>query len=294
MNEQKAISVENEPTSWFIQAHEADESLKHVRRWVRQKILPTQNDHQGVPNSGWQMCCQFGSLYIRDGILFPNFEPTDGHLAYFQQIVSPSLVTEIITSLHNSVTAGFLGAYKTLEKIRQRSYWPGFKTDVRHHILRCDKCQKQSCLPQKHQRALVDWKISLPLHQIDLDFLGHLPTSNGCRYIFLIGDDFTKWFEAIPFPDQSTASTSDVFLERRICRFGCPCSIHTDRGTKFESQLFANLFKKLDKSRTTAFHVQSNSVIESMNRTLLDMLAKCIDEDRANWSVKLPYVLMAF
>ena len=31
-----------------------------------------------------------------------------------------------------------------------------------------------------------------------------------------------------------------------------------------------------------------------MSRTLLNMLAKCIDEDQTNWSVKLPYVLMAY
>ena len=31
-----------------------------------------------------------------------------------------------------------------------------------------------------------------------------------------------------------------------------------------------------------------------MNRTLFSMLAKCIDEDQTNWSVKLPYVLMAY
>ena len=239
---------------------------------------------------------QLGSLYLQDGILCRRFEPTNGRLAYLQQIVPPSLVTEIITSLHNSLTAGHLGAYKTLEKIRQRYYWPGFKTDVKHHILRCDKCQKRSGPPQKHRHSLVDWKISYPFHHIGLDFLGPLPTSNGCRYILLIGDHFTKWYEAIPLPDQTAATTSDALLERWICRFGCPYSIHTDRGTNFESQLFANLLKKLeiDKTRTTAFHPQSNSVIERMNRTLLNMLAKCIDEDQTNWSVKLPYVLMAY
>ena len=43
------IPVENEPTSKFAQAQEADESLKHVRRWVKQKIFRTQNDLQGLP-----------------------------------------------------------------------------------------------------------------------------------------------------------------------------------------------------------------------------------------------------
>ena len=274
--------VENETSSKFAQAQEADESLKHVRHWVRQKIFPTQNDLQGLPRLAWQMYNQLSSLYIQDDILCRKFEPTNGRLAYLQQIVPPSLVTEITTSLYNSLTAGHLGAYKTLEKIRQRYYWPGFKTDVKHHILRCDKCQKRSGPPQKHRHSLVDWKISFPFHHIGLDFLGPLPTSNGCRYILLIGDHFTKWYEAIPLPDQTAATTSDALLERWICRFGCPYSIHTDRGTNFESRLFANLLKKLeiDKTRTTAFHPQSNSVIERMNRTLLNMLAKCIDEDR--------------
>ena len=239
---------------------------------------------------------QLGSLYIQDGILSRKFEPTDGRLAYLQQIVPPSLVTEKITSLHNSLAAGHLGAYKTLEKILQPYYWPGFKTDVKHHILRCDKCQKRSGPPKKHRHSLVDWKISYPFHYIGLDFLGPLPISNWCRYILLIGDHFTKWYEAIPLPDQTAATTSDALLERWICRFGCPYSIHTDGGTNFESQLFANLLKKLeiDKTRTNAFHPQSNSVIGRMNRTLLNMLVKCIDEDQTNWSVKLPYVLKAY
>ena len=294
--QQRNILVEDEPISKFAQAQETDESLKHVRHWVRQKIIPTQNDLQGLPRLAWPLYNQLSSLYIQDGILCRIFEPTNGRLAYLQQVVTPSLVTEITTSLHNSLTAAHLGAYKTLEKIRQRYYWPGFKTDVKHHILRCDKCQKRSGPPQKHRHSLVDWKISYPFHHIGLNFLGPLPTSNGCRYILLIGDHFTKWYEDISLPDQTAATTSDALLGRWICRFGCPYSIHTDRGTNFESQFFANLLKKLEivKTRTNAFHPQSNCVIERMIRTLPNMLAKCIDEDHTNWSVKLPYVLMAY
>ena len=154
------IQVENEPTSKFAQAQEADELLKHVRHWVTQKVIPTQNDLQGLPRLAWQMYNQLSSLYIQNDILCRKFESTNGRVAYLQQIVPPSPVTEIITSLHNSVTAGHLGAYKTLEKIRQRYYWPGFKTDEKHHIFRCDKCQKRSGPPQKHQHSLVDWKTS--------------------------------------------------------------------------------------------------------------------------------------
>ena len=47
--QQRDIPVEDEPISKFAQAQEADESLKHVRHWVRQKIIPTQKDLQGLP-----------------------------------------------------------------------------------------------------------------------------------------------------------------------------------------------------------------------------------------------------
>ena len=185
--------LKSETNSRFAQAQEADESLKHVRRWIRQKVTPTQNDLQSLPRLGWQLYNQLGSLYIQDGILRRKFEPPDSRLAYLQQIVPPSLATEVIISLHNSLTAGHLGAYKTLEKICQRYFWPACKTDQKHHILCCGKRQKRSGPPQKHQHSLVDWKNSYPVHHIGLDFLSPLPTSDGCPYNLLIGDHFTEW-----------------------------------------------------------------------------------------------------
>ena len=51
---------------------------------------------------------------------------------------------------------------------------------------------------------------------------------------------------------------------------------------------------QIDKTRTTSFHPQSKTVIERMNRTLLNMLAKTVDDFRSNWTQQLPYVMMAF
>ena len=50
----------------------------------------------------------------------------------------------------------------------------------------------------------------------------------------------------------------------------------------------------MDKTRTTPFHPQSNAVIERMNKTLQNMLAKCVNEEQSNWSQQLPYVMMAY
>ena len=112
----------------------------------------------------------------------------------------------------------------------------------------------------------------------------------------LIGDHFTKWYEAIPLPDKRAETTADALLKHWICRFGCPHSIHTDQGRNFESDLFQQLMRQLEinKTRATSFHPQSNAVIERMNRILLNMLSKCIDQNQSDLSSLLPFVLLAY
>ena len=134
-----------------------------------------------------------------------------------------------------------------------------------------------------------------PFAHIGIDFLGPDPVSNGKSYIAIFGDHFTKWYEAVPLPDQAAEMTATA-LEHWIRHFAVPVSIHTDQGRNFESKLFQILMQSLqiDKTRTTSFHPESNAVIERMSRTLLNMLAKSVDEFQSNWTQQLPYVMMAF
>ena len=131
-----------------------------------------------------------------------------------------------------------------------------------------------------------------------MDFLGPVPLSNGNQYILLIGHHFTKWYmyKAIPLSNQKAATTANALLQHWICRFGCPYSIHTDQGRKFESDLLQQLKHRLEigKIRTTSFHPQSNSLRERMNRTLLNMFFKSIADDQSNWSSLLPFVFLAY
>ena len=293
--------TENDCNSVFndnalAQAQEADESLHQVRKWLRSKRVLKNDELQIFSRLGRQMFKQLSSLHIKNNVLCRKFEPLDGNLPFLQRIVPHSMVPEILTVLHSFKTAGHLGTHKVIEKVRQGFYWPGFKEDVKQFIQSCDVCQKKSGPPKTHRHSLVDWKISCPFHHIGLDFLGPLPPSNGNRFILVIGEHFTKWYKAIPLPDQQASTTADALLEHRICHFGCPNSIHTDQGRNFESALFQHLMTLLEinKTRTTSFHPQSNSVIERMNCTLLNILTKNIGKRQANWLYFLPFVLMAY
>ena len=180
------------------------------------------------------------------------------------------MVEDFFESVHSPSTYGHLGVVKATEKLRQKLYWTSFQEDVKLFISRCPPCQKQSNPPKTHCHALVDWKASYPFHHISIDFMGLLLDSNGHKVIFLIGNHFNKWYEAVPLPDQRASTTATASIEHWISRFGCPHSIHSDQRHNFESRLFKNLlsFLEIDKSRTTASHPQSNAVMERMNQTL--------------------------
>ena len=50
--------------------------------------------------------------------------------------------------------------------------------------------------------------------------MGPLPMSNVNKHILVIGDHFTKWYEAIPLPDQTAATTANALVDHWISPFG--------------------------------------------------------------------------
>ena len=115
-------------------------------------------------------------------------------------------------------------------------------------------------------------------------------------FIALLGDHFTKWYEALPLADQTAELTATALLKHFYSRFGGPVSINTDQSRNFDSKLFQSLTQSLqiDKTQKTLFHPQSNAVMERMNRNSLIMLAKTVDDLQSNWTQQIPYVMMAF
>ena len=207
------------------------------------------------------------------------------------------MTQEILTASHSSSTAVHLGVGKTSEKIKQRFYWPGLQGDTKLFVSRCPECQKRSGPPKRNHHSLMEWQGSYPFHHTGINFMGPLPLSNGTKQIPVIGDHFTKWYEAIPLPDQTAITTAIALVDHWISRFGCPNNLHSDQGCNFDSKLFEQLMQllEIDRTRTTPFHSLSNAVIEKMGKKALqNMLAKCVNEEQSNWSQPLPYVMMAY
>ena len=46
------------------------------------------------------------------------------------------------------------------------------------------------------------------------------------------------------------------------------------------------------KLNTTAYHPQTDGLVERFNRTLINMLSKVVGKHGRNWDEQLPYVLV--
>lgn len=145
-------------------------------------------------------------------------------------------------------------------------------------------------------------KITTPLtrsfQKVALDIVGPLTkTHTGNQYILTFQDHFSKYPEAFPLPDQrATTTIAKVFVEENICRHGTPETLLTDQGTNFTSALFHEMCNLLDinKIQTTAYHPDSNGIVERSHQTIMAGLNQFTDTDKRNWDVWLPYMSMAY
>ena len=106
----------------------------------------------------------------------------------------------------------------------------------------------------------------------------------------------TKWPEAKPIPNKNAETIASHFHEEIICRHGCPKELLSDQGTEF-CNLVVNALCKLHGIRHTlssAYHPQTNGLVERFNQTLKKSLAKLAHERNTDWDLLIPSVLFAY
>jgi hypothetical protein len=241
----------------------------------------------------WRM---WDRLKVINQILYCIFIDTETGFEQNLLIVPLTKRDEIIKYSHDIPSAGHLGLEKSLHRLKQSFYWPGMKEDVHKYITKCDKCacRKSNTAPKAPMRNYINGE---PMERISIDVLGPLSTTlKGNKYILVVVDNFTKWTEAYPLPNQEAKTIADVLVNNFICRFGCPQQILSDKGTNFTSQLFQDIcdFLHIDKVTTSSLRPQSNGCPERFNRTLQSMLAIYCEDDQQRWDEYLPQLTMAY
>ena len=227
---------------------------------------------------------------LQDGILY-HME-SDSTL----RVIPPtSARAQLFQQAHAGRFGGHLGDAKVHSELRRHYWWPKMRTDITQWTRGCLVCASHN--PGRAVRApLTPIPVGGPFDRIGVDVIQFPRSEAGNQYAVVFVDYLTKWPEVFAVADQSAATIARLLVEQIVSRHGVPSEVLSDRGKAFLSGLMGEVEKLLGfhKVNTSAYHPQTDGLVERFNRTLTAMLAKTLERGGQDWDTHLPFVLFAY
>ena len=189
---------------------------------------------------------------------------------------------------------GHPGVERTRQAVRAKFVWPNMRQDVSKWARECLDCQRAK-ITRHTTPPIADFEVpQRRFSHIHADLVA-MPNSNGYNHLLTIIDRFTRWPMAIPIKDIAADTVIDALALNWISIYGVPETITTDRGSQFTSRIWTQLLQTwgVKHNTTTAYHPQSNGLVERLHRRLKESLIALCREEREKWFWRLPMTMLA-
>ena len=137
--------------------------------------------------------------------------------------------------------------------------------------------------PAKSTKAPMKTYVSgTPNERVQIDILGPLVESyQSNKYIIVLTDCFTKWASAYALPRVTATEDADAILDW-TAQFWVMKILYSDQGRQMESAIVKVVCQRfgIHKTRITSYYPASDGQVERMDRTLIDMLSKCVGQNQ--------------
>ena len=244
------------------------------------------------PQQAKALVLQQSQYSLVDGVLYRVIG--DGTL----RIIPPTADRQsLFHTIHAGKFGGHLREAKIFSTLSTHYWWPGMRGDIATWCRSCLTCATRR-VGESIKPYLMPIQVGGPFDRIGVDILQLPKSSRGNMYAVVFMDYLTKWPEVYPTRDQTAPTITRLLVEKIVCRHGVPGELLSDRGATFLSGLMQEVYSLLGvhKATTTAYHPQTDGLVERFNRTLLEMLSKTCEasSNGKDWDVRLPYVLYSY
>ena len=230
-----------------------------------------------------------------------QFEVIDGTLFHIERdkslrIVPPqSSRRKLFDEAHSGKFGGHLRDAKMHSLLSRHYWWSGMRSDITKWCRACLVCATRQS-GRSVRPPLVPIPVSGPFDRIGVDVVQFPVSAKGNKYAVVFVDYLTKWVEVFPTPDQTALTIAKLLVTEIISRHGVPRELLSDRGAAFLSKLLQEVYRLMGihKVSTTAYHPQTDGLVERFHRTLLAMISKTAQPGGCDWDDRLPYVLFAY
>ena len=225
---------------------------------------------------------------IKIGSVFLHVDVSNGPARPFVPLSYRRRIFNVVHGL------GHPGIERTRQSIADKFIWPNLKQDISKWARECLPCQRAKI--QKHTVPPIS-EFTVPakrFQHIHMDLVS-MPQSNGFNHLLTIVDRFSRWPVAIPITDINAETVIDQFTHGWISAYGVPEIVTTDRGSQFTSSIFNQLLTNwgIKHITTTAYHPESNGMVERLHRRLKESLVALGNGERHEWFWKLPMTMLA-
>ena len=287
------VTVQDEPR--IVQLQKEDELCQSIAYYLLNNKL-----RLGDEEPFWLTSADL--FFINEkGILCRKLFPVGNRkdVEIFIQTVAPiGIRRSILKAMHDDPMGGHLGFQKTYLKIKHSFYWPQMSKEIKDYVSTCTLCQLRKSPPKTRRAPLMPIELAeKPFDRIAMDLIGPLNTSTkGNNYILTVIDYCTKYAEAIPIPDKSCQTVTEAVFENIFCRYGMAKELLSDNGGEFTGRYFNDICKilKVKHVTTTAYHPQTDGLVERFNRTLMEMDSHFVNDLQNDWDRHLSKILFAY
>ena len=276
-------------------SQEKDVSVRAFRRLVSREGDPnTWLSELSKAEKDWFTRSKKDLKINEQGVLVKMVRYQDGS-ELGQCIVLPNgYRMEVIRCAHDD--AGHFGQHKTHDNLMMRFTWPEMHDDIARYINSCPECQKGKGNRKGQPFQMKPIVTNRPNELLVIDFLKLSVSSEGHVGVIVMIDHFSKYARAIPLQEFTAVAAAEAICTHWICNHGIPERILSDQGSQFESAIFKEFLEVfgIQKSHSTAYHPQTNGLVERMNRTLIQMLRTECHRDQNRWHEHTARMMMAY